>query len=516
MAGNIRGAGWTPRLVLSLLSLVFLIEAVTMSYVQATTALPFIGSEFQTTSAGWILSVFALSGAVTAPVAGKLADRFGKRRILLVITAIALTGSIVAGTAQTFEILLAGRAMEGVLTAAMFISYSLIRDTYPVKVVPFAASITVTGAGALAILVPTLVGVLIDNFGWRSVFIFTALWVGTMFVLILVTTEESTVRAESRIDVIGAVLIATSIGSMLTGVSNGNTWGWSDAKTLLLIGVGIVLGIVYVVTSLKRTDPILNVRMFQRRGILIAAVAAAVMYGTSTVVLTMGSIIGLTPESLGGGYGLGLTATGLAQITTTQSVSSVIAGIVTGLVVRRIGPWQTARFGMVMIGVGALYTSLRHDTVLDMILGLLVFGLGAGACAGSVPNLVIAASPPKEQASFSSGIQVMISGVGGITPVLAFVVLGRTAFSGPGGALVYTDSAITVSLLGCVVLAFAGAIVLTTILRPRADTLLAGDEVDEVQAELVRAQSGEEIPAGVVLIEGNSAEANRKATLDKA
>ena len=151
-----------------------------------------------------------------------------------------------------------------------------------------------------------------------------------------------------------------------------------------------------------------------------------------------------------------------------------------------------------------------------MIIGLLLFGLGAGACAGSVPNLVIAASPTKEQASFSSGIQVTISGIGGITPVLAFVVLGRSAFSGPGGALVYTDSAITTSLLGCAVLAFGGAILLTTVLRPRADTLLAGDEVDEVQAELVRAQSGEAIPEGVLLVEGNSVAAGRKATLDKA
>lgn len=489
-AGTFRGAGWTPRLVLSLISVVFLIEAVTLSYTKATTALPFISSHFQTTQGAWILTVYSLSGAVTAPLFGKLADKYGKRRMLLIIAVLSVVGSVIAATSQSFEILLLGRALEGCLTGAMFLSYSLVRDTYPAKIVPFAAAVTVTGAGALAALIPTVVGTIIDNFGWRGVFVLSAIWVGTMFFAILFTTKESTVRTESRTDGLGAFLFAAALGSFLTGISMGNTWGWTDFKTLGLIVLGLALGVLYVVSSLRRTDPILNVRMFTRRGILMAATAAAVMYGVSSLALTLVSIIGLTPSILGGGYGLGLSATGLAQITTTQSLTSVVAGLITGLVVRRVGPWHTARFGMVFIGLGTLWIALRHDSVPDMIFGVLLMGLGSGSCAASVPNLVIAASPKKDQASFSSGIQVVISGIGGVTPVLGFVVLGRSAFSGPGGAIVYSDAAITAALFGCVALAATGAVIMSTVLRPRLNSFAAADDMDEAQAELLAAQVG--------------------------
>jgi len=486
--GTFRGAGWTPRLILSLISVVFLIEAVALSYVKATTALPFISAHFQTTQGAWILTVYSLAGAVTAPLFGKLADRFGKRRMLLVVASMSVTGSVIAATAQNFEMLLVGRTLEGCLTAAMFLSYSLVRDTYPAKIVPFAASVTVTGAGALAALIPTLVGTVIDNFGWRGVFVLSAVWVGTMFFAILFTTKESSVRTESRTDAVGAFLFAGALGSVLTGISMGNTWGWGDYKTIGLMVLGLAVGGLYVVTSLKRTDPILNLRMFTRRGILMAAATAAVMYGVSSLALTLVSIIGLTPNLLGGGYGLGLSATGLAQITTTQSLTSVVAGLITGLVVKRVGPWHTARFGMILIGLGLTYIALRHESVPDMIFGIMLMGLGSGSCAASVPNLVIAASPKKDQASFSSGIQVVISGIGGITPVLGFVVLGRSAFSGPGGAIVYTDAAITATLFGCVALAATGVILMSTVLRPRADSLTAGHEIDEAQAVLIESQ----------------------------
>lgn len=470
-AGTFRGAGWTPRLVLSLLSIVLLIEAVTLSYVKATTALPFIGGHFQTPHSAWILTTYALAGAISAPLFGKLADKYGKRRMLITVMVLAFTGSVLAATAQTFAMLLVGRALEGCLIGAMFLTYSLVRDTYPPKIVPFAASITVTGAGVFALFVPTLVGVIIDAFGWRAVFTLSAIWVGVMIFAIIATTDESPVRAQSKIDGLGVVLFGGAIGTTLVGVSMGNTWGWTSFSTLGLIALGLALLAVYAFTALHKKDPILNIRMFTRRGILIATMSAIVMYGVQPVVLTVISIIGLTPAALGGGYGLGLSATGLAQITTTTSITSVIAGFTIGVVVRKIGPWNTARAGMVMIALGAAYIAFRHNSVPDLILGCLIAGFGGGACSASVPNLVIQSSPAKDQASFSSGIQVIISGIGAITPVLAFVVLGQSATVGAGNAIVYTDSAITTVLLGCVALAVVSFIIVSTVLRPRSDTL---------------------------------------------
>ncbi|SNT36923.1 MFS transporter [Rhodococcoides kyotonense] len=488
VAGNFRGAGWTPRIVFSLLSIVFLIEAVTLAYTTATTALPYISAEFQTTQAGWILTAYALTGTIAAPIFGKLADRYGKRRMLLTVLFLSFCGSLISASAQSFGMLLVGRTFEGFLIASMFLSYSLIRDVYPAKIVPFAASITVTGAGALAALLPTIVGQCIDNWGFRSVFVLSAVWVGSMALFISITTKETEVRTKSRIDVLGAFLIAAAIGGTLTGISLGNTWGWSDPRTLGLIIGGLSLGVGFVLSALKRPEPILDVRMFRRRGILIASAVAAVGYGIQPVTITLASIIGLTPAVMGGGYGLGLSATALAQITTPSSVSAVLAGIITGLFVRRVGPWNIGRAGVLFLALGTAYVAMRHDNVVDMIVGFVLIGFGAGFVAASIPNLVISAAPVHEQASFSSGVQVVLSGVGAVTPVLAFVVLGRSAFAGPGGVPVYSNGAITAIFVACLALAIVGLIVLSTVLRPRAESFAPTDVLDAAQLELLEAE----------------------------
>ncbi|RZL82677.1 MAG: MFS transporter [Rhodococcus sp. (in: high G+C Gram-positive bacteria)] len=488
VAGTFRGAGWTPRIALSLLTIVLLVEAVSLAYHTAATALPAITAHFGTTQGGWVLTAYALSAAATAPIFGKLADRYGKRRMLLTVLAISVSGSVVAATSQSFEMLLVGRALEGCLAVSMFLTYSLIRDIYPPKIVPFAASISVTGAGALAIGIPTLLGVCIDNFGFRSVFVLSAIWVSTMAVLVAITTRESDVRSDSRIDAVGAFLIAAGIGSTLTGISLGNTWGWTDVRTLGLLVGGLAIMAVYVVTSLNRSEPILDIRMFTRRGMVIAAVVALVGFGISPVMQVLAALIGLTPNTMGGGFGLGMSATALAQITTPQTVTAVIAGLIVGLIVRKVGPWNTARIGMLMLGVSAAYLAFRHDSVPDMIIGYVIFGVGSGFTNGSLPNLVMAAAPVKAQATMSAGVQVLTSVSGAVMPILAFVILGRSEFTGPGGDIAYTDGGITGTLIACVVVSLLGASMLSTILRPRVGSFAPDDGTDAVQSSLLEAE----------------------------
>lgn len=142
---------WTPRLVVSLLSIVLMLEMLAISYIMIATALPSIAKHYQTTQGAWLLTSFLLFGAVVAPLVGKLADVCGKRLMLLVCVFGAAVGSLVSAIAPTYGVLLAGRALTGLLVPCLFLSYSLIRDVFPPKTIPLAVSIATSGMGVIAI-----------------------------------------------------------------------------------------------------------------------------------------------------------------------------------------------------------------------------------------------------------------------------------------------------------------------------------------------------------------------------
>ncbi|MEU1162855.1 MFS transporter, partial [Streptomyces sp. NPDC005921] len=152
-----------------------LVESAAFANIATTTAVPRIIGHFNTTQGGWLVTVTTLAGAASSPLFGKLADLYGKRRMILVVLVLACLGEIVAATAPVFGVMIVGHVLLGALTALLFLCYSLIRDVYPKRLVPFAASVSVTGMGLLLVGAPFLIGVLIDHFGFRSVYVFNRL-----------------------------------------------------------------------------------------------------------------------------------------------------------------------------------------------------------------------------------------------------------------------------------------------------------------------------------------------------
>ena len=115
---------WTPRLVFSLASIVLLLEMLAVSYMMISTALPAISVHYQTTQGAWLLTSFLLLGAVASPLLGKLADMYGKRKVLLFAVAGAAVGSFISAIAPSYAILILGRSLTGLLVPCLFLSYS--------------------------------------------------------------------------------------------------------------------------------------------------------------------------------------------------------------------------------------------------------------------------------------------------------------------------------------------------------------------------------------------------------
>ena len=157
---------------LALFILVLHTEAVAFSFNLVSPTLVPISTEFETTQLGWMYTSLTLVGAVSIPLTTKLADLYGKKRMILVVTAIATVGALLVAIANSYAVVLVGRALEGTLLALVPLVYSIMRDIFPRRILAFSVTIAASGVGVVTIAGPFIAGYLVDNHGWQSVFWF--------------------------------------------------------------------------------------------------------------------------------------------------------------------------------------------------------------------------------------------------------------------------------------------------------------------------------------------------------
>ncbi len=450
---------WTPRLVFSLASIVLLLEMLAVSYMMISTALPAISVHYQTTQGAWLLTSFLLLGAVASPLLGKLADMYGKRKVLLLAVAGAAVGSFISAVAPSYAVLILGRSLTGLLVPCLFLSYSLIRDVFPPKTVALAVSIATSGMGLIAIPAPFLTGWLIDNHGFRSIFWFFVIGLVLLGGMIFASTAESAVRLRSSLDLIGAVLLGSGIAGILIGVSFGPTWGWKNGSTLAYLIGGVALLVAWVASARAIREPLIDLRYFGKRSVMLTAVGAGFCYGASGVFTILLPMMVMTPAVLGLGYGFGVTAEGFAIFQAPLGGMVVVGGLIVGFLVgRNIRPRLLMIIGMILMAVGFTLTATIHDNKPLLIIFAGIFGVGMGMGYASIPNLLIEAVPPQLQATTASMVAVFQSIFPAVLPVIAFTVLNSHIAMAMEGAVFYTDEGMRIAFLIGAAAAVLGAI----------------------------------------------------------
>lgn len=437
---------WTPRLVLSLAALVLLLETLTISYLMISMAIPSIAAHYRTTQGAWLLTAFLLVGAITAPLVGKLADMYGKRRLLLACVTIAAVGAFICAVADSYTVMLVGRSVSGLLIPCLFLSYSLIRDVFPPKKVALAVSIATSGMGLIAIPAPFLTGWLIDHYGFRSIFWFFVIVLVLLLGMIAATTSESSVRLRSTLDLLGAALLGAGIAGVLIAVSIGPSNGWTHISTVGYLAGGIILLGAWLISARLVQDPLIDLHVLGNRPVLLTAVGAGFTYAAAGLYSILLPMLAMTPATLGLGYGFGVTAEGFAVFQAPIGGMVVIGGIVVGLLVSRgVRPRGLLIAGLSAMTLGFVLTSLVHDNRILLVFFAALFGCGMGLAYASIPNLLIEAVPAELQATTASIVGVFQSVFPAVLPVVAFSVM-NVAYIAPlspevtKGVVFYTDT----------------------------------------------------------------------------
>lgn len=484
----VNGQGWTARLVWSTIFLAMVLEALALGATMIAIGLPSILKEFPTTQGGWLTTVYFLAGAVCAPLLGKAADLYGKRRVLLATMLVSGVGAVVCALASSFAVMVVGRTLQGPILATLSLIPSLIRDVYPPRQAAFAASITITGMGAFSLFSPFLIGWLIANAGFRGMFWFDAVWTFGLCVAIRLLTPESTLRRRARPDVIGGALLTAGVLAVLLYVSMSGTWGWGSATGVTFLLSGAVLLTLFFWRTRQAPEPIVNLSLFRRKPLLFVAIGGATAYAISASAFQVIPMLAMTPREAGVTYGLGLTTVQYASIETPKALATVLSGLLLGfLVARGRNPRLFLTLGLVAWAIGTTLLAFRNDTFSDLIIGALIIGVGGGLTTASVPGLVMRATPAGDQGSTAGTVQLCQTGFSAVLPVVMFTVLAQYATLTPGGGVIYAEQGFRTWLLISTGLAVVVLLIGVTVLRERRGETVAEFTVDERPLETVPA-----------------------------
>ena len=205
-----------------------------------------IGKDFSNARAAtlsWVVTAYNIGFGALLIIGGRTADRLGRKRIFLMGTAGFVAASVLCGIAPNVQLLIAGRALQGI--AAAFLTPStlgLLLPAFPPEKRTQIVSLW-GGMGALGVAAgPTVGALLIEHFGWRAAFyvnvpVCSVALIGGWFIL----TETPRQVSAHRPDFLGAAMITVSLASLALAISEGDRWGWGSVTTIAIFALAAAL-----------------------------------------------------------------------------------------------------------------------------------------------------------------------------------------------------------------------------------------------------------------------------------
>lgn len=429
--------GWTPTHAVRLVILILVAEYAFMAYAFPTAVLGTIAAELQTTQAIWVVAAFLIGAAAVTPLLGRLGDLFGKKRILQLMLTGGIVGAVVVAVAPNFGVVIAGRAIQGLALGLPFMNASLVRDIFPTRIQSVATALVVTGAGVVSVVASLALAPVISTFGWRGVFWVPAVYALAVLIVLTVFVPETTLRAEaSRLDTVGAALLAIAVTLLLVPISLGSEWGWTSPLTVGFFASGLLMMAIWITQALRTKFPVISLRQFAYPPLAITFMFAFVGIAVSPAIYSFWSFVIATPASAGLGYGLGLAAESVTIFTAIFSLGSFLGGLACGIALRRLSPGTVALFTFLLSTVGYTVTAFSLTHAIAFGIGAFVLAIGSGGAYAIVYNLIARVVVPERQASSAAAVTLGTNIGGAVFPVAIFAVLNGTA-SSIDGALVY-------------------------------------------------------------------------------
>ena len=356
--------------------------------------------------ASWIVTVTLLASAVATPVLSRMADMYGKRRMIIVALLAMTAGSFIIAIGGTFPTMIIGRTLQGFAQSVIPIGISLLRDLLPRERVGAAVALMSATLGIGSAMGLPLSGVFYETLGWQSVLWFGGI-TGAIFVVgILLVVDESPVRAPGKFDALGAVLLSVILTAVLLVVSKAGRW--EIPVIVSLAGVAVVGLVAWVPLQLRTNNPMVDLRTTARRPVLLTNVST--LFSTAATFANMLLTVQQVQAPAETGYGFGLTVIGAGLVMLPAGLVMVILSPFAGGRLNRWGAQRVLVWGNVTIAGAFVFRVFVYDSVPVVIVGAAIASVGSALAFAALPTLLMAAVPLTETAS-ANGINSLVRSI---------------------------------------------------------------------------------------------------------
>ena len=462
----------------------------------------------------WILTAYLIAGAVMTPIAGKLSDIYGRKKILLIIMVIYAIGVSMAGFASDIYFMIFARAIQGIGMSMFPIAFGMIRDQFPREKISIGQGVITSMFASGAVIGLTVGAIIVQDYGWQNTF-FTIIPIAIALLLIIwrfihvidsrdddqsqkrsIILEGANIsktsnrddnatlsKASNQIDIKGAIALAIAVasfllfltlletsGSNIEAASGGNNNHPSNvnssAQVLPFLIIGIVSFVFFVIIERREKYPLVDFKLLLNKSILPANLIIMLVGFSMFMVFQTIPILVRNPEPIG--FGEDAISAGKVQL--PFAIVLLVFGPTSGFIVSKLGSLKPIIFGTFITTAGFIGLLMFHSTELLVSANLGILSTGLSLSSVGAMNVIIL-STPRQFSGISLGMSSLMRIVGAsIGPALAgmYMQTNQTLFN-IDGIMNYFPSSMSFDLifLSAVIVSVI-SIALAIILRQRA------------------------------------------------
>ncbi len=405
-------------------------------------------------TSSWILTAYLISGAVMTPIAGKLSDIYGRKKMVLVIFVIYIVGIAIGGISTNIYTLVLARIIQGVGISMFPIAFGIIRDQFPMSKIAIGIGIFSSMFAAGSVVGMAIGGTIVQNFGWQATF-FTIIPVAIVLWIIIKkrikddnisnTSDEveqntnfippkkenvrlnqnnlSDKKTRHHIDIKGAMSLALSISAFLLTLTyfanlNSESNNFTSLDSIVLgffITMTICSMVAFVIVERNAKDPLIPLRLISDRILLPSNIILLVFGITMFMIYQTIPILVTSPIP----FGFGGDAIDSAMVQLPFMIIFLIFAPSSGFIVSKIGNFKPIIVGSVLTTVGFASLFVFHVNELLISINLIIISAGLSLTQVGAFNITLQHTP-HQYSGVSIGISVVLVLMGSsIGPVIA-------------------------------------------------------------------------------------------------